>query len=110
MSQTAQTNNSNTTPAFTTVQAYTLAVITLAIGIAVGYFARGSASPSTAGETTQAAAPATSGGAWHGNGLPHSCQESVRATAAGALAGNACEGRRASAHATRKPIPMISTR
>ena len=42
MSQTAQ-NNKSTTTAFTSVQAYTLAVITLAIGIAVGYFARGSA-------------------------------------------------------------------
>ena len=61
MSQTAQTNNSNTIAGFTTVQAYTLAVITLVIGIAVGYFARGSASPPTAPETTQAAAPATSG-------------------------------------------------
>ena len=43
MSETAQDNNRNTTAGFTTVQAYTLAVITLAIGIAVGYFARGSA-------------------------------------------------------------------
>ena len=61
MSQTAQAKNSNTIAGFTTVQAYTLAVITLVIGIAVGYFARGSASPSTAPETTLAAAPATSG-------------------------------------------------
>ncbi len=37
MSETAQDNNRNTTAGFTTVQAYTLAVITLAIGIAVGY-------------------------------------------------------------------------
>ena len=44
MSSTAQTKNGNTNLGFTTVQAYTLAVITLAIGIAVGYFARGSAS------------------------------------------------------------------
>lgn len=42
---TAQNNNSNSKLGFTTVQAYTLAVITLAIGIAVGYFARGSATP-----------------------------------------------------------------
>ena len=61
MSQSAQTNNSTTSNAgFTTVQAYTLAVITLAIGIAVGYFARGSASPSTAVDTAQAASSATS--------------------------------------------------
>jgi cytochrome c-type biogenesis protein CcmH/NrfG len=61
MSQTAQTNNSSTTGGFTTVQAYTLAVITLVIGIAVGYFARGSASPSVAPEAAQAAAPAAPG-------------------------------------------------
>jgi cytochrome c-type biogenesis protein CcmH/NrfG len=42
---------------FTTVQAYTLAVITLTIGIAVGYFARGS-SPTGPAESAQAAAPA----------------------------------------------------
>src|SRR5271167_1927708 len=48
---------------FTSVQAYTLAVITLAIGIAVGYFARGSAPVSTPNETTQAAsAPSEMGG------------------------------------------------
>ncbi len=61
MSQTAQTNNSNTNAGFTTVQAYTLAVITLVIGIAVGYFARGSASPSAAPEAAQAVAPAAPG-------------------------------------------------
>jgi cytochrome c-type biogenesis protein CcmH/NrfG len=58
MSQTAQDKNSNIGAGFTTFQAYTLAIITLAIGIAVGYFARGSASPSTAQEATQAAIPA----------------------------------------------------
>jgi cytochrome c-type biogenesis protein CcmH/NrfG len=62
MSQTAQTNNSNTIPGFTTVQAYTLAVITLVIGIAVGYFARGSASPSAAPQMAQTAAPSAPGG------------------------------------------------
>jgi cytochrome c-type biogenesis protein CcmH/NrfG len=64
MSQSAQNKNSNAL-SFTNVQAYTLAVITLVIGIAVGYFARGSAppSPSTA-ETAQTASPApASGGA-----------------------------------------------
>ncbi len=48
MTETAQNQKSNPT-AFTSVQAYTLAVITLVIGIAVGYFARGSA-PATNGE------------------------------------------------------------
>ena len=43
MSSAQGKTNNNSTPGFTTVQAYTLAVITLAIGIAVGYFARGSA-------------------------------------------------------------------
>jgi cytochrome c-type biogenesis protein CcmH/NrfG len=58
MSQSAQKN----TIGFTTVQAYTLAVITLVIGITVGYFARGSASaPAT--ESAQAAAPAATGNA-----------------------------------------------
>ncbi len=48
---------------FTSVQAYTLAVITLAIGIAVGYFARGSAPAPVPNETAQAApAPAGMGG------------------------------------------------
>ena len=51
MSQSAQDSKSNV--GFTSVQAYTLAVITLVIGIAVGYFARGSA-PSAAPEAAQA--------------------------------------------------------
>ena len=60
MSSSAQ--NKNTTLGFTTVQAYTLAVITLAIGIAVGYFARGSAaSASSTTETADASAPAAMG-------------------------------------------------
>jgi cytochrome c-type biogenesis protein CcmH/NrfG len=63
MSQTAQDNHKNTTAGFTTVQAYTLAVITLAIGIAVGYFARGSASVSPAADNVQALAPAAMGSA-----------------------------------------------
>jgi cytochrome c-type biogenesis protein CcmH/NrfG len=56
MTETAQNKKSN--PAvFTSVQAYTLAVITLVIGIAVGYFARGSAPSSTPNvpESAQAA-------------------------------------------------------
>ncbi len=57
MPQSAQVKN---TPGFTTVQAYTLAVITLVIGIAVGYFARGSASSAPA-ESAQAATPAMTG-------------------------------------------------
>jgi cytochrome c-type biogenesis protein CcmH/NrfG len=51
----AQRNN----PGFTTVQAYTLAVITLAIGIAVGYFARGSATPAVTADASQPAAAAS---------------------------------------------------
>ncbi len=70
MPKSADTKNNNN-PSFTSVQAYTLAVITLAIGIAVGYFARGSAPVSTS-ETAQAAsAPAgTPGGAMGGAQLP----------------------------------------
>ena len=61
MSSSAQ--NKNPHPGFTTVQAYTLAVITLAIGIAVGYFARGSASVAAPAESAQAAAPSAMGSA-----------------------------------------------
>jgi len=64
MSETAQNENNNGNAGFTTVQAYTLAVITLAIGIAVGYFARGSASVSSpAGDNVQASAPSAMGSA-----------------------------------------------
>jgi cytochrome c-type biogenesis protein CcmH/NrfG len=58
MSQSAQDSKSNL--GFTSVQAYTLAVITLVIGIAVGYFAHGSA-PSAAPEAAQASTGARSG-------------------------------------------------
>lgn len=61
MSSSAQNKNSSTNAGFTTVQAYTLAVITLAIGIAVGYFARGSAAVSPATQSAEAAAPSTTG-------------------------------------------------
>src|SRR5271157_279383 len=62
MPQSADNKNNNSL-GFTSVQAYTLAVITLAIGIAVGYFARGSAPGSVSNETAQAAsAPAGMGG------------------------------------------------
>jgi cytochrome c-type biogenesis protein CcmH/NrfG len=60
MSQSAQ--DSKSTVGFTSVQAYTLAVITLIIGIAVGYFARGSAPSATAPETAQASTPAAPAG------------------------------------------------
>ena len=64
MPQAAQNNNGKNNLAFTNVQAYTLAVITLAIGIAVGYFARGSAPVATTGESAQtASAPAGMGNA-----------------------------------------------
>src|SRR5271165_5507341 len=66
MTQSAQENKPSPSIGFTSVQAYTLAVITLAIGIAVGYFARGSApSAPSAPEVAQqapAAAPAGMGG------------------------------------------------
>jgi cytochrome c-type biogenesis protein CcmH/NrfG len=61
----AQDNTTNTNLGFTSVQAYTLAVITLIIGIAVGYFARGSAPTAAAPEAAQTAAtttPAAMGG------------------------------------------------
>ncbi len=62
MPKAVQNNNGKNNLAFSTVQAYTLAVITLAIGIAVGYFARGSAPVATAGESAQtASAPAGMG-------------------------------------------------
>ena len=67
MSQSAQDNKNNQTLGFTSVQAYTLAVITLVIGIAVGYFARGSA-PTTAPEAAQSAAVAAPTGM--GGGAP----------------------------------------
>jgi len=62
MTQSAQ-EKTNQGMGFTSVQAYTLAVITLAIGIAVGYFARGSApSAPEVAQQPQAAAPAATGG------------------------------------------------
>jgi len=70
MSVSAQPN-SKTNIGFTSVQAYTLAVITLVIGIALGYFARGSApSPTAPAETAQAAAPAGMGGGMGSAQLP----------------------------------------
>jgi len=63
MSRSAQNNSSKNNTGFTTVQAYTLAVITLAIGIAVGYFARGSAAVSSNPATGQAALPSAMGSA-----------------------------------------------
>jgi len=67
MSQSAQDQQDQNTKqgiGFTSVQAYTLAVITLVIGIAVGYFARGSAPSAAAPEAAQSApaAPAGMGG------------------------------------------------
>ncbi len=63
MSQSAQEGKNNSALGFTSVQAYTLAIITLVIGIAVGYFARGSAPAATANpEVTQSAPAAAPGG------------------------------------------------
>ncbi len=62
-------DNANNNPGFTSVQAYTLAVITLAIGIAVGYFARASAPVSGPSGTAQApSAPAGMAGGQLGAG------------------------------------------
>ena len=58
-----------TTLGFTSVQAYTLAVITLVIGIAVGYFARGSAPAAVAPEAAQTAAATAPAGMGGGAGL-----------------------------------------
>lgn len=58
MSQSAQNKNSNNALSFTNLQAYTLAVITLLIGIAVGYFARGSAQAPPAAAQVAESAPA----------------------------------------------------
>ncbi len=64
MSQDVQNDNVKTNLAFSNVQAYTLAVITLAIGIAVGYFARGSAPVAPPAESAQTtSAPAGMGNA-----------------------------------------------
>lgn len=63
MSASAQKTGSKNALSFTNVQAYTLAVITLVIGIAVGYFARGSAQPAVAPvETAQAPQPSNPAG------------------------------------------------
>jgi cytochrome c-type biogenesis protein CcmH/NrfG len=58
-----------TTLDFTSVQAYTLAVITLVIGIAVGYFARGSAPAAVAPEAAQTAAATAPAGTGGGAGM-----------------------------------------
>src|SRR5664279_2240552 len=57
MSDSAQ-NNTKSIAGFTSVQAYTLAIITLVIGIAVGYFARGSAPAPVSPEVAQSASAA----------------------------------------------------
>jgi len=62
MPQSAQDNQTSTNLGFTSVQAYTLAVITLVIGVAVGYFARGSAPTAVAPATAQSATGAAPAG------------------------------------------------
>ena len=52
------TNRATPIEQWTSVQAYTLAVICLLVGIAGGWFIRGSQSPATAGETASVPAPA----------------------------------------------------
>jgi len=53
--------NQNNSTAWTATQAYVLAAICLVVGIAMGYFFRGSASPAAPVAPTQAAAQAPSG-------------------------------------------------
>jgi len=68
MPESAQ-DNRTTNLGFTSVQAYTLAVITLVIGIAVGYFARGSAPTAVAPEAAQTAAATAPAGMGGGAGM-----------------------------------------
>jgi cytochrome c-type biogenesis protein CcmH/NrfG len=69
MPQSAQDNKTSANLSFTSVQAYTLAIITLVIGIAVGYFARGSAPTAVASEAAQTTtASAGTGGPGMGAG------------------------------------------
>ncbi len=63
MSQSAQDGKTTATVGFTSLQAYTLAVITLVIGIAVGYFARGSSPTSATPEVAQSSPVAVPTGA-----------------------------------------------
>ena len=91
MSKSAQTTTS-----FTTVQAYTLAVITLVIGITVGYFARGSSPSLAPAESAQAAAPAAMGTTAMGDGP--TTRNRISATGAGdVVAGDVGESGRAAA-------------
>jgi cytochrome c-type biogenesis protein CcmH/NrfG len=56
-------NENSSTGQWTSTQAYVLSVICLLVGVAVGYLARGSASPQTAGIQAQAATQAGMGSA-----------------------------------------------
>ena len=85
MTETAQKEKRNSN-AFTSVQAYTLAVVTLVIGIVVGYFARGSAPSTTANlpESAQTAmsapAPAAAPGTMGPGQLPGSAPQQQAAS------------------------------
>ena len=68
MPESADNKKSNSL-GFTSVQAYTLAVITLVIGIAVGYFARGSAPATTTPEVAQSVPATAPAGAPGGPGM-----------------------------------------
>ena len=101
MSQAVQNNNGKTNLAFSNVQAYTLAVITLAIGIAVGYFARGSAPVSPAPAKARRLLPLRSRrNGQRTDGLGTVARNRKHATAAGGIAGNVGEGSRAAAGST----------
>lgn len=58
----SQTNNASPSSNWTSAQAYTLMVICLLVGIAGGWFLRGSQSPATTANANTAAAPAPSTG------------------------------------------------
>src|SRR5271157_3603407 len=69
---------------WTSVQAYTLAVICLLVGIAGGWFIRGSQSPAVAPAETTGAPAATAGGADTGQQTPAQMQK-IADTQAGPL-------------------------
>lgn len=84
MANSAQTKNSST--AWTATQAYVLAAICLVVGIAAGYFFRGSASPQQEPAATQATTqmPAAPGNMSPGQLQPIPEQQTAEAVAAAA--------------------------
>lgn len=60
----------STAPGWTSTQAYTLAVITLIVGVGIGWLVRGSGGPSTPPGTPVAGAPGATGGSMPPGQLP----------------------------------------